>query len=379
MIALAPVVLTGNTQVINFSAQANSGQSWAIRVSNESAYALQIQIAGDTHWLDPWTADVWTPAQKVTQITVMPTTLISISGAPAVSLLITLAEEGESFPGVYPMALTREISGSVQAVDTPEVLINTVHTPRNVTTNLTITVDPAVQGLIINTPSANSAFQSLVVNGATTNTLYYSAFAISPNNFELPVSFGINPSVDSSYILTWVYSGGTSATDTWLVGAATASRWNYSHILGPAAGGEYSIVGVDRGRGNFPAGQMLVSLTDAQSAPWQAALSFTEFETQVNAGATNTVIAAPGGAKVIYLHSIWVWILSRPANSKLVFRDSVGPTSLAHLPEITGNLGPWNFDLKGVPLTSSSSALQINNPGAGNSDFAIGTIAYTIR
>jgi hypothetical protein len=123
---------------------------------------------------------------------------------------------------------------------------------------------------------------------------------------------------------------------------------------------------------------MLATSFGSRPAPWQAASSFINFETAVNAGATTTVIAAPGGTKVIYLHSIWVWILSRPANSKLVFRDSVGPTSLAHLPEIAGVLGPWNLDLKGVPLASSSSALQLNNPGAANSDFAIGTITYSI-
>jgi hypothetical protein len=259
-----------------------------------------------------------------------------------------------------------------------------------------VPIPAGTHSIVLTSALDNSGFlNSLQITGHVTGIVYLTAFSAGTIFGANQNTFGFLCSAyDTSLDITWqinvagkpIYISGDM--DPTVVALDSSSVVT---VAGSGATAVDSFIEADSS-GGFTAGSqnwtttgtsgffngLLITSFGSKAAPWQQAYSSLEFETLVNAGATATVIAAPGGTKVIYLHSIWVWVLSRPANSKLVFRDSVGPTSIAHLPELAGNLGPWNLDLKGVPLTSPSSALQLNNPGAANSDFAIGTITYSI-
>lgn len=117
MITLDPVTVGSSPFTVPlWSAGQLGSPPSAVRVANESPYALQISVAGSDHWLQAWTADVY-PAQGAGKILVSPSLLTTAAAPPSSQLLVSVAEQGETFPGAYPLALDRVTSISAGTVD----------------------------------------------------------------------------------------------------------------------------------------------------------------------------------------------------------------------------------------------------------------------
>lgn len=78
-----------------------------VRAANESNFALQCSLGADTHWLQPWSVDVW-PVHAVTSMHVHPVALVTpLPVATWSTLLVTVAQPYETIPGTYPASLDR--------------------------------------------------------------------------------------------------------------------------------------------------------------------------------------------------------------------------------------------------------------------------------
>lgn len=75
----------------------------SIKLDNASAWALQIGLGGDTHWLPAWRSDLYQVPTGISQMIVTP--LLVMSPGPTSSLFVTVAAAGERIPGIYPADL----------------------------------------------------------------------------------------------------------------------------------------------------------------------------------------------------------------------------------------------------------------------------------
>lgn len=126
---------------------------WAkLKVANESPYDLSIQIAGTLHQLGPQTADLYN-LYGANFIDVVAQLLVSAASAPSAELELTWAHQDEAIPGTYPMALSREMSGSTTTTFT-NAQIGVVNAPN---TKITSARPPKNLGSVIDNPNPNTA------------------------------------------------------------------------------------------------------------------------------------------------------------------------------------------------------------------------------
>lgn len=109
---LAPIAVTGqdlDVPLIPDGIAAAITPGW-LRAANESGYALQCSLGADSHWLQPWTVDLW-PLHAVTSLHVHPVPLVNpLPPSTWSSLLLTVAAPYETIPGTYPASLDRHAS-----------------------------------------------------------------------------------------------------------------------------------------------------------------------------------------------------------------------------------------------------------------------------
>lgn len=115
---LDPITITGADFDVALAPDSRAARppGW-VRVANESQYALQLTgLGADAHWLQPWSTDVYA-AWGATSMHVHPVQLVSpLPPAPFATLLVTLADEVETIPGVYPSTLDRQSASYGQQV-----------------------------------------------------------------------------------------------------------------------------------------------------------------------------------------------------------------------------------------------------------------------
>lgn len=108
---LAPIPVTSadfDVALIPDGIAAAITPAW-VRAANESGFALQCALGADTHWLQPWSVDVW-PVHAVTTMHVHPVPLVTpIPPSPWSTLLVTVAQPFERIPGTYPAGLDRQV------------------------------------------------------------------------------------------------------------------------------------------------------------------------------------------------------------------------------------------------------------------------------
>ncbi|HEX6476681.1 MAG TPA: hypothetical protein VF005_05355 [Acidimicrobiales bacterium] len=305
MITLPVVQLTGAYQVVSFNDHVQ-GQLWPIKVANESAYALQVQIAGNSHWLQPWTVDVFDPVQKVTQLAVTPTILtppsITAPTPPSAALLITLAEEGERFPGTYPTAVARQVNF---AIATAVAIVDTSNA------SFSFTPGTGAGGVQLQLTAQVAGPSVVTVTGR------YSAKTYATHTFQAADPIGASFSVANLDPLDLGNPNGISITNN-----SNAQLECFALI--PNLAFVY----------NNPTNPIYTSLNTAQPAPWQAPLQRPQRIAQVlTLGSANAVqlIAAAAG-KSIYMFGVYVGFDSslagalhlvdgNPASGGVIFDD----------------------------------------------------------
>lgn len=214
MLALAPVALTGSPQTVSLIGQAPQDRQTApIRLANESPYALQVTLGGDVHWLQPWTVDVFTPPQPVNSIGINPTILTSpLPPAPSSTLIVTLADLGETIPGSYPAPLMRQAAAYGQ----PQELLPVLAVAAGASTTEVYQLPAGTQSIAFVTvqsaggsPSGNAALTGQDGNGSTffgqnpvsRNQWSYCVVTQSPSN-ELSVTLDMTGVTGSGVIFT---------------------------------------------------------------------------------------------------------------------------------------------------------------------------------
>lgn len=198
MQALAPVVITGSVQQVQILAKPVTPQPTPIRFANESPYALQIQMAGKTFWLQPWTVDVFTPDLHVIDYTIRPTILSPLlAPAPSYQLLVTIAAPGESFGGTYPFNLDRQTAAYSQ-----QILLDTINivSDNQLVLHSGIVVPPGTHaiGIVSNIPTTITGGISYVqVYGNVSNSFYFNLVNPTSNNFLSPLYTPILSGLDT--------------------------------------------------------------------------------------------------------------------------------------------------------------------------------------
>lgn len=383
MIPLDPVTLTGNPQDIDLRAKLSTGTDNPIRVANESYFALQVALGGDTHWLDPWTADVFYPPRSITKLSVNPSILLAgIGTGPASSLLITLAEPGEQFAGAYPVALSRQFggqinigsgtvtigSGTVNVGNNVPVLnaagtqLGVVRTPTqidsasttaggsNVTHNA-IAVPSGTHSLMVVgvNPSGGAAFGKVKITGASTGLNYPGsdlAHGIPADLSGGPVLF---PAILTDSTVNIVYTAdAVLATNFWVIALPDPVGVNLMEQV-PAIlfGGNPLGVGALYTPGEAPGTKGVLGVTHSGSnpAPWEAPT--TDAGILITNGVSPaTLVTGIGGQRI----RVWSWkfeggtvaaarFMGLRGSSRTAFDGTFAATWLNSMTAANGNAG----------------------------------------
>lgn len=411
MIALAPVTLTGAPQTVNFNAGSKTGQTGQVRIANESQYALQVQLSGDIHWLDPGTVDVFTPPEKITWVKIMPTILV---GAPSGSVLITLAEEGEAFAGAYPMSLPAQTS-----ITTGTVNVGTITGPVSIGNNVPVfnasgtqmqvfvpqksltppggtpvvrdgnphtigpyTLDPGTRSIALTLDVFTTAAFKVV--GGSTGVSYADQSVVGVNNgvFYIEV-LQIQDAQISVTIFTKVGTGSMAVTVSEILDDEVItlnSNQPVSTGIRQLSGGTYQDIGVNDPPGATPryhdgGGALLTSQLRSDPAPWQGAAQVVEMNFG-NPGNGLTAVIIPGviGQRITLLDMQWEWGSAQPTLSGR-FQDTAATYNKR---DGANALGSKEFDWKGLvlPLGAGFQYSQVGGPAAGTV-FCVGGIGFT--
>jgi hypothetical protein len=281
-------------------------------------------------------------------------------------------ESAGSLSGNVALSLsggTVSIAGTVITnVQNPERVLATYAIPDNVATTKTVAVNAGDECLVINyttnAASFNSFFGSLRVLGHNSGVLYY--YSNVKPVFDLPVLFGIDPSLDMSYDIIFTFSGGAGGIVTWVVGVTTSTKWSYTRPLLPTLVNGDAVPGMELDQGTltpssvYPVGSQLVSMSRSTPAPWQASnQAIVGIQAPVANGAASAILGGTAG-RIIYLHGFFL-AGDQPTNS-LSLRDSVTHAILAK--GISANRAPtvWG-DFKGAPLPAGDGVEIYNDSG----------------
>lgn len=169
LIDLGSFALTAGTQLaIDFAKQlAGQPAPCEVKLQNESPLTLQVKIGADAYSLGAWTVDKY-PLCGHTEFSVNPSQIQSPApaGVPSSSLLVMVAPEGDSIPGVFPAPLAR-----MSNVQSPQTLLGTVTaaTAGNQTGTFTIPNGTHALGILI---ESGAALTQLKVTGTQSGGVY---------------------------------------------------------------------------------------------------------------------------------------------------------------------------------------------------------------
>lgn len=365
MQALAAVTLTGSQQTVNLTPLLPGPNP--VRFANESAYALQIVLGGDTHWLNPWTVDVYRPPQIINQIVVIPSVLTASLAPPTSSkLLITLAEPGEGFPGAYPMNLDRQSSAYSQ-----QILLDTINitTDGQLTLHSNIVVPPGTHaiGVVSDIPTTLAGGISYIqVYGNVSNSFYFNIvnpdFAALGAPAYTPILSGVDTQL--GFQVAAVNPATSKPFHVYLVAlldplAAAVTVQNKPGVVLYDSNGSQLYVD-----GQSP-GDLGVTLAHALPAVWQAPNQLpVRLTVALTGGATPTKIL-DGAGKTIRFFGVSVACATAFGNSVyLTNSTTVGPTTVVYeFGAFTTN--PVSFSLPGGMSIGAGNSLYLSADTSG--------------
>lgn len=267
----------------------------SVRCANESQFALLCSLGADTHWLDPWSIDVF-PVHSTTLMHVHPVQLVTPQPAsPWNTLLVTVAQPYETIPGVYPAPLSRQIS----SYEIPTPLIAAEHQDLQTggfysiaqvaTLTFTFTLPQGTQTVRFEAFTGNlgASWTNFQIKGNVSGKTY--AFH---SNLSFPASgFDINDTFRPLAVDTQlVFSLTTTSATQWVftLESATSVRDVVAELGGTI--------------GIFQATPLIVSQSSSLIPGWvfpqSAAVSL---GAALGANGTATVVAGVTG-KIIYVH-----------------------------------------------------------------------------
>lgn len=289
MITLPPINLTGLPQSANLPGSLPGGTQ--IRFANESAYALQIGLGPETHWLNPWTVDVFQPVGTTTSVSILATVLTSSPlVTPSSVLLITMADPGERIPGHYPVTLDRQSSTYSQQV----VLGSTGALAANADRTFQYTLPPGTHAVAITSTFGPGNIAQIIISG-NVSRIYGNAFPQNPDPwpFYQPVLV-----VDTAIQFEVIMGAGGGITNIWFIAllnpqvvTVIPGRVPWGVNLIDASG---QVVNIDVNGG---VESLCVSERNARPAPWQGGMR--DFE--VAASQTTSVLltaTAPAASSI---------------------------------------------------------------------------------
>lgn len=334
MQALAPIAITGvdiDVPLVADGIQAawTPGQ---IRCANETPYALQCILGADVHWLQPWSVDVW-PVHGVTSMHVHPVSLVTPVPTPQWStLLVTVAQAFEAFPGVYPAALDRQ---SAAFYNRQKLFPDGVATPVNpatpsftvaagVTAPFRFTLPAGTVDVRILATAGGLLFgYSLLVLGHQTVEQYYGDPQAPGTPLAVPV-----PTLPFTIPIERDWD---SQLDFTVVGdPAQATSYFLSALFAPETPGQ---AGASQ------------SVTMPTPQPWQAPTLSAPFSANFVAGVAQVEINATAGSTV-FVHSIFV---VTNAATNVSVQDTTGSGFSQGSAQAAGIA--LQVDHKGQPLT----------------------------
>lgn len=349
MRALAPI--TVGTADFDVALVADGTQAaWtpgSIRAANESPVALQCILGADVHWLQPWSVDVW-PVRAVTSMHVHPVPLVSPVPTPQWStLLVTVAQPFEEFPGSYPATLDRQNSAFYNRQVLGSVTATAGGTNHQ---SFQLPAGTASIGYAIDF-SGGTTPDGVVMQGDQSTDVYRSDF---PPLSEPVVHPALLPGLDTSITLTvtahpaqnarvFLIAFPTPVTESVQLDLLDVVPVTFNGIFGPA-----------------------------RAAPWQAATASLPLVGGIAAGGNQTAAPAPGVGLSIWLHTL----LFQPGTAGTFGKitQGVAGTSMAEWAYANGN--PIPMDFGGVQLPPNTALIITNDSGVNLASEA-GMVAYT--
>lgn len=163
---LPPITIAGAPVGVQLPIVPGTAWRWAL-IANESTYALQVQVGGDTTWLGPATVNLYRLVGNQTQIVLNPT--LQAGPTPTGTVLVTLGEQGDDPPvSTWPTSLpdVQLLAGAGQQLPGSPFFVGA-----NAVVTQAIALPPALTtiAVVLQTPSN---VDTLTVVGATTNKVY---------------------------------------------------------------------------------------------------------------------------------------------------------------------------------------------------------------
>lgn len=336
---------------------------WKVKIANESPYAVRVELAGYIDWIGPWTADV-VPTGGATVMHVHPIVLgAALPPTPQSVLLVTLAPQGEDFPGTYPVALVRQASTYQQIV--PLVItpgdsgIYTIQ-PNTVLTNAVFPIPANVQSVrwSINQLGANTKWSGSKVVGNVTGAPYNFGQTNAGGAGGFDENFALFPE-DTALLFSIDTTGSANPVEYWF----TATMG-----MGLVAARLTSTGTID--------GLPVFVRNDSHPPPWQSANQLPLRQIiNVAAGATGTVVPAPGAGLSIWLLSM-MWY-STAASGAFGYIGDAALNPYAEWAQVAGVLGPFNLDGKGAKLPANTAIVCKNESGVAMNNLSVST-TYSI-
>lgn len=217
---LGPYALSGvNPQPFNVEWDNVAQPPIGVDIQNQSSLLLQLQIAGQSLWLTPWTARYFPVPSAATYVAVTPSIEEPPTSADPLTVTGTLYQVGDTPPIIVERALTglavaSAISGIAQVAGSQVSLVNSPFTftasPQTETFPLPVNCPPIAGLLIVPFPSMGGYTPgAITVKGHDTGTTYFDPFPLNKKPLICDFSSIADPDgVD----ITWQHFGGAGTS-----------------------------------------------------------------------------------------------------------------------------------------------------------------------
>jgi hypothetical protein len=231
-----------------------------------------------------------------------------------------------------------------------------------------------VVGFGLGGPAVN-AYQNISITGHQTGCNYRTTTGIHDSQLLLTPILSV---YDTQLDVIVGYTVGSGILDVWVASIKDAQALQ---VLAPET---LPVVAFDADHGreavfdlNGGVSSQGVSLLNAAPAPWQAANREPKaFNVGPGAGASSTVIAAPGAGLSIWLHAINQELPVGLASSFGEWQDGSGG-SIDHL-DLTAMKAPHSRHFAGGKLPTNTSLVFKNTSAVGMGSGLQGSVAYSI-